>query len=229
MENKNNIILLGYYGGDKTHALSAWCSTFKEIGIDIPEEVSHRIDTIFEYVSKTKKRSASELLDRLASALHHSPFEKSMLHFLITTDIASHIHLLKHRISVSINSESARYKELIEDKFYIPVDWPDDEQGMLTKHVITSYKKYHECIARLVAKGYSRKRAKESARFYLPYCIQYTADVSFNFRSFIHFQNLRNKPDAQLEIQEIAQAMLEQVKSLPGNPFHESLKAFDLY
>src|SRR5690606_15059899 len=54
---------------------------------------------------------------------HHTPFEKSTLHFLVTVDQATHIHLLKHRIGVSINGESARYKELKEDKIYLPEDW----------------------------------------------------------------------------------------------------------
>ena len=44
---------------------------------------------------------------------HETPFEKGTVHFLVDTDIASHIHLLKHRIS-SLNAESARYKELKE-------------------------------------------------------------------------------------------------------------------
>ena len=50
----------------------------------------------------------------LASEGHHTPFEKSSLHFLVTVDQATHIHLLKHRIGVAINGESARYKELKE-------------------------------------------------------------------------------------------------------------------
>jgi thymidylate synthase ThyX len=53
---------------------------------------------------------------------HETPFEKCTVHFLVNCDIASHIHLLKHRIA-SINAESARYKELKEDKFYLPEDW----------------------------------------------------------------------------------------------------------
>ena len=73
-----------------------------------------------------------------------------------------------------------------------------------------------------------RKRAKESARFFKTYNSQITADVMFNWRSFAHFLNLRNKPDAQLEIREIAATMLEQVKSIEGNPFKLTLEAFGL-
>ena len=42
----------------------------------------------------------------------------------------------------------------------------------------------------------------------------------------MHFQGLRNKPDAQLEIREIADTMLEQIKSIEGNPFEHSISAF---
>jgi thymidylate synthase (FAD) len=85
-------------------------------------------------------------------------------------------------------------------------------------------KNYHECLARLVASGVPRKRAKESARFYLPYGNQITADISFNWRSFMHFQELRNSEHAQLEVRDLAQEMLNQVRA--SNVFPLSLKAF---
>jgi thymidylate synthase (FAD) len=142
----------------------------------------------------------------------------------VTTDIASHIHILKHRIGVSFNGESARYKELKEDKFYIPVDWEQDEQAKLVKHCQECFERYHACLARLVDKGVPKKRAKESARFYLPYANQLTADVMFNFRSFMHFTTLRNSEHAQLEIRQIAYDMLHQVSKT--GKFDLSLDAF---
>jgi thymidylate synthase (FAD) len=208
MPRQNNTVeLIGMYGSDITHGLSAWTSTSR----DLTDEKRNRL---------------SSLLEMLAENGHHSPFEKSMLHFLVTADTASHIHILKHRIGVSVNGESARYKELKEDKYLVPNDWPSEEQIMLAEHMEESLKKYHECLNRLVAKGVPRKRAKESARFYLPYSNQITLDVSFNFRSFYHFLNLRNKPDAQLEIREIAQKMLDLV--IESNQFPMTLKAFEL-
>jgi thymidylate synthase (FAD) len=147
-----------------------------------------------------------------------------MIHFLVTTDIATHIHLLKHRVGVSINGESARYKELKDDKFYVPVDWDEDEKTKYINFMDNALKQYHECLASLVAKGVPRKRAKESARFYLPYGNQITADISFNWRSFMHFQGLRNSEHAQLEVRELAQEMLRLVKET--NQFPLSLNAF---
>ena len=33
----NKAILIGYYGGDKTHSLAAWSSTFLELELEMPQ------------------------------------------------------------------------------------------------------------------------------------------------------------------------------------------------
>lgn len=149
---------------------------------------------------------------------------------------------------------SARYKELKEDKFYLPEDWNgynvcDDiydkdnnliafgqsENGPLAD---TWYEKlkdftelgnklYHECLKDLTP-VLGRKRAKESARFFKTFNSQISLDVMFNWRSFYHFYNLRAKDDAQLEIHDIAKEMLRLIKEIEGNPFEHTIKAFNL-
>jgi thymidylate synthase (FAD) len=205
---KNSVKLIGIYGDDLTHACSAWTSTSR----DINEE---------------KKGRIGDLLKMLAENGHHTPFEKSSLHFLIKTDIASHIHLIKHRVGVSVNGESARYKEIKEDDFLIPEDWPDTWKDILSTHTERGMDLYHKCIDDLVKNfGFTRKRAKESARFFRGYNTQITSDVMFNWRSFYHFLNLRNKQDAQVEIRNIASQMLELVKET--NKFPLTIQAFKL-
>jgi len=204
-DHTNKVELVGFYGSDETHALSAWTSTSRELNDD-------------------KRSRMGKLLTMLAANAHHTPFEKSSQHFLVTTDIATHIHILKHRIGCSVNGESARYKELKDDKFYIPTDWDSDEQAKLVLHCQESIQRYHECLTRLVASGVAKKRAKESARFYLPYANQITADVMFNFRSFMHFAGLRASEHAQLEVKQIAYDMLHQIAQT--NQFPLSLDAF---
>lgn len=206
----NKVELLGFYGSDEVISCSAWTSTSR----DLSEEKINRIP---------------KLLKMLADEGHHTPFEKSYLHFLVTTDIASHIHIIKHRIGVSVNGESARYKEIKEDQYLIPSDWPLIWQEQLKSYTQLGLDKYHNCIESLVNDyGFDRKRAKESARFFRPYNTQITSDVSFNWRSFYHFQSLRNKPNAQLEIREIAQKMLDLIKNIPNNPFRYTIEAFNL-
>ncbi len=155
---------------------------------------------------------------------HETPFEKATVHFLVDTDIASHIHLLKHRIS-SLNAESARYKELKEDKYYLPEDWPIEWAAELQKYTVMGNDLYHQCLEELEP-VLGRKRAKESARFFKTYNSQIQADVSFNMRSFANFQKLRNSEHSQLEIREIAATMLELVKNIEGNPFKHTLEAW---
>ena len=202
----NTVELIGYYGSDEVIACSAWTSTSR----DLTEEKRGRIEG---------------LINMLWSNGHETPFEKGTVHFLVNTDIATHIHLLKHRIS-SINAESARYKELKEDKYYVPYDWPIEWIDKLEDYTNKGLKLYHECLNSLTKQyGIDRKRAKETARFFRGYNTQIEADVMFNMRSFANFLKLRDNEHAQKEIQEIAQKMTHCVKSIENRPFKYTLKA----
>ena len=101
---QNTVELLGHYGDDLTIACSAWTSTSR----DLTDE---------------KRARVQRLIETLWVNGHETPFEKSAVHFLVNTDIATHIQIIKHRIGVSVNAESARYKELKEDKYFLPEDW----------------------------------------------------------------------------------------------------------
>jgi len=231
---KNKIELLGYYGSDETIACSAWTSTSR----DLTDE---------------KKARIPSLIEMLWINGHETPFEKGVVHFLVDTDIASHIHLLKHRIS-SLNAESARYKELKEDKYFLPEDWGDVKvskdvgfdateftpdgydnsfyyayEDSKWIDVLEEYTKqgnmlYHQCLEDLEP-VLGRKRAKESARFFKTYNSQIQADVMFNMRSFANFIKLRNSEHAQKEIREIAQQMWDLVATIEGEPFKFTLQA----
>ncbi len=224
--NNNNVELLGWYGNDTTIACSAWTSTSRELTED-------------------KKERIPKLINMLWTEGHETPFEKGSVHFLVNCDIASHIHLLKHRIA-SINAESARYKELQEDKYYLPADWWEvrigndcgvkdllnypHEEYMDWFHALELYTElgnslYHKSLEQLTPL-LGRKRAKESARFFKTYNSQIQADVQFNMRSFANFLKLRYSEHAQLEIKEIAREMLSLVQEIPGNPFQHTIKAF---
>ena len=218
----NKVELIGYYGSDEVIACSAWTSTSRELNDE-------------------KKSRIPKLIDMLWSNGHETPFEKGSVHFLVDTDIASHIHLLKHRIG-SINAESARYKELKEDKYYIPNDWialdedgcVDNSHDSITVYswagVLKEYTEkgnalYHQCLEELTP-ILGRKRAKESARFFKTYNSQIQADVQFNMRSFANFLKLRNSEHAQVEIRDIATEMLRLVREIEGEPFKYTLQAW---
>ena len=221
---KNKVELLGYYGSDEVIACSAWTSTSRDLTDD-------------------KRDRIGKLINMLWSNGHETPFEKGIVHFLVDTDIASHIHLLKHRVS-SLNAESARYKELKEDKYYLPDDWGQTkvshtcynsetrfkiEEEHNWVDILEEYTKignclYHQCMEDL-SPVVGRKRAKESARFFKTYNSQIQADIMFNMRSFANFLKLRDSEHAQKEIREIAQKMLDIVEGIDYNPFRYTLAA----
>jgi len=227
----NKVELLGHYGSDEVIACSAWTSTSRAL-------------------TDEKRARIPKLIKMLWVNGHETPFEKGVVHFLVDTDIASHIHLLKHRIT-SLNAESARYKELKEDKYYIPEDWKvieveyDSElhpfgeyaidfsdAGDTWTEMLEWYTKlgntlYHRCLEQ-TEPVLGRKRAKESARFFKTYNSQIQADITFNMRSFANFIKLRNHPAAQKEIREIAQQMWDLVATIEGEPFKFTLEAFKL-
>jgi thymidylate synthase (FAD) len=209
---KNTVEILGFYGSDRIIAQSAWTSTERDL-------TPNKIERI------------PKLISDLWTHGHETPFEKASVHFLVNCDIASHIHLLKHRIA-SINAESARYKELKEDKMYLPEDWKDvsDDSdtwlNRLKEYTEEGNRLYHKCLEDLTP-ILGRKRAKESARFFKTYNSQIQADVQFNMRSFANFQKLRNSEHSQKEVREIAQQMLDLVKNIEGNPFEHTLKVWE--
>lgn len=200
---KNKVELIGFYGSDAVIAQSAWTSTSRDL---TPEKIAR----------------IPKLIEMLWSEGHETPFEKGSIHFLVTADQASHIHLLKHRIA-SINAESARYKELKEDKFYLPEDWSDEWITNLRAFTLSSNHMYHKCLAELTP-ILGRKRAKESARYFKTFNSQITMDVQFNMRSFANFLKLRASEHAQVEIQDIAWEMFNLVESIEGNPFEHTLR-----
>jgi thymidylate synthase (FAD) len=217
---KNKVEFIGYYGSDEVIAQSAWTSTSRDL---TPE----------------KKERIPQLLIMLWSEGHETPFEKGVVHFLVDCDIASHIHLLKHRISQA-NAESARYKEIKEDKYYLPEDWdPIGKNLGLDEHLTLdtwlsdlehmskkTNEMYHKCLEDLTP-ILGRKRAKESARYFKMYNSQIQTDISFNLRSFANFLRLRKSEHAQKEIRDIAQQMFEIVQGLDNEPFKTALWVID--
>jgi len=205
MRCENIVKLLEFAGSDLSHARAAWASTNQEITSD-------------------KMGRIPKLLKFLAENEHGTPFEHSMLSFHIQGDIASHIHCLKHRTGVSINTESARYKEMRDDLYYLPEDWPSDWEDQTIESMESLHSHYHALLVLMDDKGYTRGRAKEISRYLLPYAHQLRWVMTFNFRSFMHFQKLRNSEHAQKEIREIAQKMLD--LAFGDGRFNHSLAAY---
>lgn len=190
---QNSVELIDIHGNDEIVALRAWTST----GIEITDKHRERIP---------------EFVKQLASEKHTVPFEHTLISFRVKSDIATHIHFLKHRIGVSISSQSFRWKEQKTDAAYVPDDWNDEWKENLVKFQDTAFQLYHAAIESLVDGGMERKRAKETARFFLPYSTMLEYIVTFNLHSFAKFCILRHDPHAQKEIRDLCHQMIGQVE-----------------
>ena len=219
-------------GSDNLHCLSAWASTFLELDLEMPTEIENRVDVIVDYIVSNSKRfrNKEQLLMYLANEKHESPFRMSGFVFAMTTDIATHIQKLKHKVILEAeNAESARYKQL-QEKYYLPTDWVKDEtlekwRSKLEEQTKENNTLYEECLNELTP-ILGRSRAKESARYFKMYNTQLNSINKFSFAGIMLFYLKRNDPAAQLEIREVANQMLDCVKNIPNNPFKLSLQAF---
>jgi thymidylate synthase ThyX len=238
MENSNSVVLIDYMGSDNTHAINAWASTFLELGVELPEDVKSRTDILTDAILNKggRKRDVPGLLKFLAEHGHTSPFRSSKFLFGMNIELASHVQLLTHTVAIEhTNAESARYKELKEDKFYLPDDWLDyGEAGKFWYQKLkadTEYRNkcYHAALDDLTAAGMPRDRAKETARFFKTYNSQINVMRSLNFDGLVQIWQKRGKhTKAQREVAGIAEAMVQAVRDIPGNPFKYSLEAFGL-
>lgn len=238
--------LIDYMGSDKTHSLAAWASTYAEFGLELPDNIENRVDVIVNHILNNgkKKRSIEELLDYLAQNDHTSPFRFSSFMFAATTDIATHIQKLKHTVILEAeNGESARYKELKEDKYYLPEDWKgvkvsdkniinqygtDDWYEIMERATKDQNYLYHQSLIDTIP-ILGKKRAKESARFFKTYNSEINTLNKLSFDGIVQFYYKRHdKSHVQNEIADLAIAMVDAVRNIPGNPFQYSLKAFNL-
>lgn len=252
MNHINSVELIDYMGSDKLHSLAAWASTFAEFDLDLPDNIENRVDVIVNHILNNgkKKRSIQELLEFLSENEHTSPFRFSSFVFACNTDIATHIQKLKHRVILEAeNGESARYKELKEDKYYLPEDWKDIKvnhsqfdpltynifQGeenwldILDMHTNLGNKLYHHCLQDLTP-ILGKKRAKETARYFKTYNSRINTLNKLSFDGVMQFYYKRHdKTYVQDEIADLAIGMVDCIRNIPNNPFEQSLKAFNLW
>lgn len=249
---KNSVELLDYMGSDKHHSLAAWASTFFELDIPLPKNHKLRVDQIVDHIlsKSTKMRSMEDLLNYLANENHESPFRMSSFMFGMTTDIATHIQKLKHAVIVEAeNAESHKYKELKENKYYLPEDWKgisistenkdeyndlinligaeDNWYSILDNISKVTNKLYHSSLQD-ISPILSKKRAKETSRYFKLYNSQLNSVNKFSFAGVMMFHKKRTVPFAQEEIKDVASQMVKCIAEIEGEPFKYSLKAFGI-
>ena len=212
----NKVELLSHFGNDLIVVNVARVSYGKEV-----EEFTEKDAKLIKYLVNHK---------------HTSPFRHPQLQFRITCPIYVERQLFKHQIGMSANSISGRYVDF-SDSYSEISEWrkqsTSSKQGSeglvgnqlgckhIERRIIDNCR---EAYSMLLDLGVS----KEQARSILPLNLNTTFIWTGSLLSYIHLWNLRLKPDTQAETRELAQTMLDLVKTIEGNPFEHTLNAFNL-
>ena len=213
-----NVELLSHFGDDLMIANIARVSYDKE--------------------SKQTSERDARLLKFLAEHKHTSPFRHAQLQFRVECPIFVERQLFTHQIGWARNSISGRYVDF-SDTYWMPeklrFQSQDSKQGSAGE-IPDNYNEYFigkmNSIIELSKDLYQEMSeygvAKELCRVHLPLCLQTKFIWTGSFQAFVHLCQLRLKPDAQLETREVVSKMLELVKAIEGNPFENSIKAWQL-
>lgn len=179
-----------------------------------------------------------KLIKYLVEHKHIAPFRHPQIQFRITCPIYVERQLFKHQVGISVNSISGRYVDF-SDSYTTIKEWrkqsKSSKQG--SAEPMDNADQYHCSIREsqvidLCKKVYNEfiemGMSKEQARTILPLNLNTTFIWTGSLLALFHLFNLRLKSDTQQETREVAMQMLEQVKSIEGNPFKNSLQAFGL-
>lgn len=210
MNNQIKVELLETMGSDKAIAHSAWTSSLD--------------------ISKKELRTEEDIkriVNMLANLKHSVPFESVVFRFWMRIPISTDRQIMTHRIA-SHSGMSGRYRTMPNDFF----EMPNDAKKILNKLTgNTYYIKLYQEICEDANLGYRQvlqdlkeaekagtitnteyKRVREIYRNILPQGNMTERVTVINLRSFCNFYKLRSKLDAQPEIQNLANQMIEAIK-----------------
>lgn len=180
---------------------------------------------------KTKtKEEVKRVVEMLANFKHSVPFESVVLRFWIKMPIQTDRQFMTHRIA-SHSGMSGRYRTMPHEYLQIPGDVSDvlfnafnhteaihaeeqyeklcDETNSYYRKLLADLK-LSETEGKITNNEY--KRVREFYRGMLPQNNMVERVTIMNLRSFANFIKLRLKPEAQPEIQKVAELMLAEVK-----------------
>jgi thymidylate synthase (FAD) len=178
----------------------------------------------------------ARLIKFLIDHKHTSPFRHPQLQFRIECPIFVERQAFKHQVGLTANSISGRYVDF-SDSYCLPTqlrlqssDSKQGSSGLLDQEKNIEFCEKIKGLVDQCADLYSELCqagvAKEQARIILPLCLNTQFVWTGSLAAFIHFWNLRLKKDAQQEIRELADMMLECVKNIEGQPFKYTLEAW---
>lgn len=162
-----------------------------------------------------------KLVKFLMREKHMSPFEHAVLTFRIEAPIFVWREFMRHR-TFSYNEQSGRYTKFQPDFYVIPPGRPVIQTGKPGAYTFEPsplvndsarvelteiYKDTWASYERMLSQGV----AKEVARMALPVATYSSAYVTGNLRNWFQFLMLRNAPQAQWEIRQVAKSVADKV------------------
>ena len=165
----------------------------------------------FDNVSDTK------LINYLAKHNHWSPFGHGSMQFAISAPVFVARQLVKHQVGLVWNEVSRRYVDN-EPEFYTPTEWrksaENKKQGSSDEtveySVLPAYTFAKQCYENMLKMDI----APEMARMVLPQSMMTEWYWSGTLYAFARVCNLRCKPDAQKETQNVGWGIDEYARKL---------------
>lgn len=162
-----------------------------------------------------KEDQDENLIKYLAKHDHWSPFGHAQLQFHIKAPVFVARQLVKHQVGLVWNEVSRRYVDE-EPEFYEPKEWrlaaENKKQGSSNETVeydiLPAYTFAKQCYEDMLRMNI----APEMARMVLPQSMMTEWYWSGTLYAFARVCNLRCKPDAQKETQQIAFQISEKAK-----------------
>lgn len=164
--------------------------------------------------SRRTDNPSQDLVSKLIDWGHESPLEHSSFTFLVEDVSRALTHqLVRHRIA-SYTQESSRVAVRDKPEYVTPETWR--KAGLLWH-----YKDFMEYCWILYHAALEAGIPKEDARYILPDARYTSIVVTMNCRSLRNFFKQRLAKEAQWEIRELAEKMLDLVKPLCPNVFKD--------
>jgi thymidylate synthase (FAD) len=166
---------------------------------------------------------------------HLSLLDHASATFQITDVSTSFLGQLSRHHHLSLSVESARFvdktynsfvtppairgreAEILRQKMYVSFCVGDEIEDL----VVASIELYNKLVEKLLADGYTRKQAREAARSVLPQGISTNIIVTGNMRAWREMLGKRLTPHADAEFQEVAAAILAELKIVAPNCFQD--------
>jgi len=152
------------------------------------------------------EKNDTRLINYLAKHNHWSPFGHASMQFHIKAPVFVARQLVKHQVGLIWNEVSRRYVDT-EVEFYEPTEWrlaaENKKQGSSEEIVEYSISPAHKFAKQCYENMLSLGIAPEMARMVLPQSMMTEWYWSGTLYAFARVCNLRCKPDAQKETQNV--------------------------